>query len=454
MNEIRFTLNGIEIAFQLQSDAKTFKIASIDTEPTLEFELCNNNGLLEFITNPGFEEDQETIHERLLLLSEQNIENLSSSFEAEIQTRKAHPAYAPDQIYVENKPFSLKQIIELIESKDIELNPDFQRNFVWDKTRQSRLIESILLGLPLPSIYLSQFEDGRLTIVDGLQRIHTIKKFYENKLRLTNLEYLVKCNGMYLKDLETVLEPVRLRAFRQTMIMCFVIDRRSPSQLKFDLFRRLNTGGKPLNNAEIRNCLSLPPVQKFLNDCINEPIVEETIGINSKKDTRMEFKDSILRFIYFYQIYDELNSRSVIEKYSGDIEQTLDEFVDEMNRKDQVELDRFREIFITAMKWSYQLFGDLSFRKISPDFFSEPNQKRTQINKALMLSTMVIISHHFDELTLSGFIDSRSRMEKLSRFMFNDEELFLAITNGTNGKSNLESAFKKIKQFFNHNKII
>src|SRR4030095_7969602 len=123
---------------------------------------------------------------------------------------------------VENKPFSLRQILDLIESGDIELTPDFQRNFIWDKTRQSRLIESILLGLPLPSIYLSQYEDGRLTVVDGLQRLSTLRSFLKNDLSLSNLEYLTDCNNKTYLELDKVLSPLRIRRFTQTQVMCFV----------------------------------------------------------------------------------------------------------------------------------------------------------------------------------------------------------------------------------------
>lgn len=235
-----------------------------------------------------FEEPNEVIAERLLGLSTEWMDEQEQGFESEAVVEDAlKPGYGPDDIFVENKPFSLKQFNDLIEDGDIEMAPDFQRNFIWDETRQSRLIESLLLGLPLPSIYLSQYDDGRLTIVDGLQRIMTIRRFLDDKLKLSNLEYLEDCNGMNYSLLKEHYSPLRMRRFGQTQIMCFVIDYRSPNKLKFDLFRRLNTGGKPLNNQEIRNCLSRAELRNTLKRMVSTDAFKKATG-GSVKDDRMD----------------------------------------------------------------------------------------------------------------------------------------------------------------------
>ena len=139
-----------------------------------------------------FEESKADIDEVLSEMLEKLVEVDSSGLELTLEEDddKEEPDsnYSPRDIYVENKPFSIRQLMLLIEDGDLELNPDFQRNFIWNRTRQSLLIESILLGLPIPSIYLSQYDDGRLTVVDGLQRLTTIQKFLDNKLKLNNLE--------------------------------------------------------------------------------------------------------------------------------------------------------------------------------------------------------------------------------------------------------------------------
>ena len=411
-----------------------------------KFELSNENGLLELKSNP-FEETPEIVNERLVGLSTDWLETKSQGFENSTDFISLNkPGYGPDDIFVENKPFSLRQIVELIENGDIELTPDFQRNFIWDKTRQSKLIESILLGLPLPSIYLSQYKDGRLTVVDGLQRLTTIKRFLDNVFPLSNLEYLKECNNKTYKELESVLSPLRYRKFGQTQVMCFVIDYRSPSQLKFDLFRRLNTGGKPLNNQEIRNCLSRPSVQKLLKGMVEL----DSFGCAtdwSVKDTRMEAREAALRFIYFYEQHKVENP---VGKYNGDMETTLDEFIDELNKRDNSNFDKYTTIYDKCLYAAYHLFGEYCFRKVLPDTVSG---KRTPINKLLMLTLSVLLTK-YDSAKIIELNEEGSLLVPLAEFIENEEDLFEAMSWGTNGKWNIEKGFTSLWKFLDENVIV
>ena len=164
--------------------------------------------------------------------------------------------YDPDKIRVDTKPFSLRQIFDMIESGDIDLTPDFQRNLVWDHARKSQLIESILLRIPLPIFYFAQDEEGKIIVVDGLQRLNTIREFMKNQLKLKNLEYLEeKCGGKYYskdeKDSGKIpIDAKYYRWFNMTQIIVNVIDPSSPFKLKYDIFRRINTGGQPLNSRK------------------------------------------------------------------------------------------------------------------------------------------------------------------------------------------------------------
>lgn len=425
-----------EIYLYSQVDNHEFKIL-----------LSIDNGLLKLTTPNPFEESIEIVNERLVGLSTDWLETKSQGFENSTDFVSLNkPGYGPDDIFVENKPFSLRQIVELINNGDIELTPDFQRNFIWDKTRQSKLIESVLLGLPLPSIYLSQYKDGRLTVVDGLQRLHTIKYFLEDKLVLSNLEYLKDCNGKTYSQLEGILSPLRYRKFGQTQIMCFVIDYRSPTQLKFDLFRRLNTGGKPLNNQEIRNCLSRPSVQQLLKSMVDlENFGNATDW--SVKDTRMEAREAALRFIYFLEQYNVSNP---IGKYNGDMETTLDDFIDELNKRESNSLEKYISIYDKALGSAYHLFGAYCFRKVLPETV---NGKRTPVNKLLMLTLTVLLTKFDSERTIE-LNEENSLLVPLAEFIENEERLFDAMTWGTNGKWNIEKGFTSLWKFLDENLIV
>lgn len=449
--EARFTPKGLgnEIPFTI-IEGEEGKLFLYSNSSGIEYKylLKSDSGLLSLDMQNPFDDVDEIVRERLVGLSGDFVESKSQGFESttgstENSTIDTRPGYGPEDIFVENKPFSLRQILDLVETRDIELTPDFQRNFIWDKTRQSKLIESILLGLPLPSVYLSQYKDGRLTVVDGLQRLSTIRAFFKNDLTLINLEYLTECNGKTFAQLDSVLSPLRIRRFSQTQVMCFVIDYRSPSKLKFDLFRRLNTGGKPLNNQEIRNCLSRPEVQEVLKAMRDL----ESFGSAtdwSIKDARMDAREAALRFIYFNERYSEANP---IANYNGDMESTLDDFIDELNFRDPMELAKVVSVYDTALWNCYHLFGDYCFRKVLPDTLGG---RRAPVNKLLMLCFSVLLSRYsHDKITSSCAFEGL--IEPLAHFIAKEENIFPAITYGTNSKWNMSIAFEGFKAFLDQN---
>lgn len=440
MAEVRFKIKGQEqeIVFSpiTGEDGRVYLYAKLPKgEKKILLSQDPDTKVFKLVDNTVFDETTDVIEERLLGLSGEWMDEQAQGFEAETKVEyKSQPGYGPDDIFVENKPFSLRQIDDLISEGDIELSPDFQRNFIWDETRQSRLIESIFLGLPLPSIYLSQYKDGRLTIVDGLQRIMTIRRFLNNKLRLSNLEYLNDCNGKTFSQLKDYFSPLRLRRFGQTQIMCFVIDYRSPNKLKFDLFRRLNTGGKPLNNQEIRNCLSRPELRTTLKRMVGTRAFKDATG-GSVKDGRMEAQEAALRFLCFYHHFDE---GDLVSFYGGNMEDTLDNAVEFFNDYDGL-TEEFLPIYEQVMNDAYSLFGDQTFRKVS-----EGQARRSPVNKLLMLSVSVLLAKYGQKYRkkIDAGLNLTNALMNLLKF---DENLFNALTWSTNSKWNIEYVFYTLK---------
>ncbi|MEE1069428.1 MAG: DUF262 domain-containing protein [Paludibacteraceae bacterium] len=358
---------------------------------------------------------------------------------------KNDPApYNPAEIFVENKHFSLSDILTYIKDGDIEVSPHFQRHFIWDRTRQSKLIESIFLGLPLPSLYLSQYDDGRLTIVDGLQRITTVQRFLDNQLTLTNMEYMTQCNGHKFSDLEreNLISPLQMRRFRQTQLQCYVIDYRSPQRLRYDLFRRLNTGGKPLNNQEIRNCLSRPFVQDVLARMTAEKFKTATDG--SVRSLRLEDQEVALRFIYFYDQYTEQNP---VGKYMGNMDATLNDFVGELNNRKPEQLEQYVRLFNQAMIDAHSLFHQFAFRKVFSPGDPRESSRRFQINKLLLVVISVLLAKCREEYKLK--IESGIWLtDAMADLISSDVYLFNAITWSTNSKANMLIVYGIIKHFF------
>lgn len=441
--KVNFTIQGelSETTFQLikVDDNLWIKgISDISGEREFPLDKSSETNILYLKDNNVFEESVEIIEERLIGLSEEYIAALQEGLELDddVEKRSEKPGYGPDEIYVENKPFSISTIMELINDGDLEIAPNFQRHFVWDKTRQSKLIESILLGLPLPSIYLSQYPDGRLTIVDGLQRITSIQRFMDDKLVLCNMEYFKNCNGKKYSELKGVLPVLQYRRFRQTQIMCFVIDYRSPNALKFDLFRRLNTGGKTLNDQEIRNCLSRPHLQELLMDMVATDEFKRATN-NSLKDTRMAAQESALRFIYFYDQYTEDNP---IGDYNGEIGDSLDKYVEILNKRQTSELMGYIDIFKKSMQMAYELFGENAFRKIEIS-----NKKKFSINKPLILAFSVLLAHHYDKYKEKVFGGVKLTKE-LGDLLLSDSKLSKVITTSTTHKASIKYTIETLKE--------
>ena len=437
--EVRFTLKGeqSEKAFFLRNEGEKFYLIG-DTVGGERYEVKKNDftNIFELENKDCFQESPDIIEERMVGLSENWIEAQSQGLEADdedtLKSRK--PGYGPKDIIVNPDNYSLSDLIRMVEVGDIEIAPRFQRNFVWDKTRQSRLIESIFLGLPLPAIYLSEYDDGRMTIVDGLQRISTIREFTNNKLRLCNMEYFDYFNGKTFEELQ--LSDLQKRRFYRTQITCFKIDYRSPSQLKYDLFRRLNTGGKALNDQEIRNCLSRSNVQDTLYNMISsEEFKSATCG--SIKDTRMAAQESALRFICFYNLY---TSDPNLSGYDGNMSRTLDSCVEELNDYSKPELEKYVTLFKDSMSLAHSLFDGYAFRKVGNNFM---DKRKSSINKSLMLAVSVLLAVHAE---YSSMENRRNLTSELATLLENDRELTDAISWSTSSWKSIHYVFKCLKE--------
>lgn len=173
----------------------------------------------------SFYEDQEKMDfiDRLNALANDVREALAqgvdlSSLDLPEHAGKMKP-YDPELIDVRDSPISVFQAYTMILDKDINLSPDFQRNVVWDSKRKSRLIESILLRIPIPVFYFSQGKNGKLSVVDGLQRLTAIKSFMDNELKLSELEYLTELNGLTYADLQKKIRSL-LETFQTNQTFC------------------------------------------------------------------------------------------------------------------------------------------------------------------------------------------------------------------------------------------
>lgn len=216
------------------------------------------------------------------------------------------------EIHTDAYPMSIGEIINLYVDGDLDIHPEFQRIYRWSQIQKSRLIESILLGIPLPSFFVAQREDGVWDVVDGLQRLSTIFSFlgiYKNEegkieapLKLIATEYLPDLEGKYWSEdiNENHLSKELQRAFKREKIDLKIIKKESDEHTKYELFQRLNTFGSSLSDQEVRNCLLIminKPMYYWLIDLANNDDFKAVFPLTTKQIDEQYHVELVLRFL-------------------------------------------------------------------------------------------------------------------------------------------------------------
>ncbi|MCC8256627.1 DUF262 domain-containing protein [Vibrio campbellii] len=214
------------------------------------------------------------------------------------------------EIFTDSYPMSIGELVNLYKDGDLEINPAFQRFFRWSQSQKVRLIESILLGIPLPSIFVAQRDDGVWDLVDGLQRISTILSFMnelkneqgqiEEGLKLSATEYLPLLEGVTWDNEDNRFDSSLKRLFKREKIEIKIIKKESDTSTKFELFQRLNTGGSQLSDQEVRNCLLIMLNEEFykiLVDLSKDQNFNETISITERLYEERYEMELILRLL-------------------------------------------------------------------------------------------------------------------------------------------------------------
>lgn len=287
----------------------------------------------------------------------------------------------PEKIRVATKSFSLRNVLDMIDAGDLELAPDFQRNRVWKPRQKSRLIESLLLQIPLPAFYFAEDTDGLLRVVDGLQRLSTIHSFMRAQdFTLRDLEYL-KEEGNGFSDLPQGLQ----RRLYNAQLVVHVIDPATPDEVKYNIFKRINTGGEPLNAMEIRHCMSRRRSREFLRRCTKTEAFHQATGGTLRDHVRMQDREAVLRFAAFRQLDDI----SLYDKF-GTLERLLDWAVKRLDTPEELSdaaMGQLHEEFVLAMTNATLVFEGHAFRK-----WPTYSDRYSPINRALFESWSVVLA--------------------------------------------------------------
>ena len=338
--------------------------------------------------------------------------------------------FNPNEIDVDISTVNLGSLIEQLENDEIDLQPDFQRAAdVWDNVKKSRLIESILLGLPLPSFYFSEDPvSQKLSIIDGLQRICAIRDFVlkeDEPLKLEGLQFLKNFEGLTFSQLARP-EVKRIKSLKITMN---TLRKGTPLDVKYIIFQRVNTAGEPLTPQEMRHALNQGPAAIFIKVLANMESFKKATNY-SVKSKRMQDRDFVNRFVAFFIGYQD---------YMGDLDMFLNDKMGELNKMTPAQRNDIRVSFDKAMECCYEIFKKDTFRKRY-----KITDKRKPISKSVYDTLSVNIAWLSDEeqhLLLKNAEDFKAGMIRL----FNDEKFNFSISTGTGQKYNVEQRFTMVK---------
>ncbi len=271
--------------------------------------------------------------------------------------------YPIDTLLVRNENRTVHGIMRRIKSGFFVMNPEFQRDFIWSEEKQSRLIESVLMRIPLPVFYLAEDAQGRLVIVDGLQRLSTFQRFCDNALRL-KLPGKAELHGKRFGELPAKLQ----NRIEDCNLTLYILDQNIPERARLDMFERVNSG-QPLTRQQMRNCIYMGPATAFL---------KEEAGTDSFKQATGEgFRPGAMRDREFVNRFCAFQLLGWAE-YKGSMDEFLATVLKNMNGMTSTALEDLSKTFRNGLDNNFNVFGKHAFRK------HEKNQpKRTMLNASL-----------------------------------------------------------------------
>jgi hypothetical protein len=264
--------------------------------------------------------------------------------------------YPLDAVFVRTESRSVAEVVKRIDNNRYVLDPDFQRDFVWPAPKQSKLIESCVMRIPLPVFYVAEAKDGRIIVVDGLQRLTTFARFLRNELRLIGLKsrdgmpeahFL---EGKYFKDL-----PLNLQErVQDTQLTLYILDAKAPERARLDIFERVNSG-EPLTRQQMRNALYNGPATVWLKRAAESDGFRSATG-NTLDAKKMRDREAINRFCAFTLLgFDRYTT--------GDMDEFLGRGLVELGKLNEVQQKRLMTSFNRVMVLNRKLFSDHAFRK-------------------------------------------------------------------------------------------
>lgn len=339
--------------------------------------------------------------------------------------------FNPTEIKMEQRVSAIYLLIQRIANHEINLNPDFQRmEGIWSDRAQSQLIESLLIRIPLPAFYMDATNDDKWLVIDGLQRLTALKRFVIDKsLKLKGLEFLHEYEGKTFDEIPRSLQ----RRIEESQVTLYLVKEGTPPKVKFNIFKRINTGGVPLSGQEIRHALNLGKSTDLLKELAASPEFRQATA-NSIKPTRMADREMVLRFLAFtHRDYTEYGR-------SDELDGFLTETMDAINKMTSDQIDVLRQRFKKGMQAAYHIFEDRAFRKQT-----RGSNRRSTVSKALFEAWAVNLAR-CSEAEIQLLTEKRDLVLGMFIDLMDDPEFVVSISYSTGDSRRVHYRFGRIEE--------
>ena len=350
--------------------------------------------------------------------------------EQEEQADNITDPFDPEEIKIRTVPILIEQLVSRIKHQEIDLTPEFQRlRGLWDNERKSRLIESLLLRIPIPLFYVAAKENDDWSVVDGLQRMSTIDDYVNGRFALERLQYLASFTGLKYDALPRTMQ----RRISETQLIVNVIEPGTPPQVMFNIFLRINTGGMTLNGQEIRHAMYSGPVRAFLRELADSNEFLRATDYSIRK-LRMADRECVLRFLAFRIFAPEGYSASDLDSYLSSAMQAI-------NSLSPDQRDALADDFKRAMIAAYGIFGNDAFRKRTSQ-----NDNRRPVSRALFEVWSVHLAR-CSPSQLNTIVENRNEVrQRFVRLLTEDADFERAISYSTGVPARIRKRFSAIDQ--------
>lgn len=346
--------------------------------------------------------------------------------------------YPLDALFIRQETRSVSEVLKRVKQNRWILDPDFQRDFVWKKDKQSKLIESCIMRIPLPVFYVAERLSGEIVIVDGLQRITTFLRYVDNEFKLQGTSFKEERNqnspieGKYFREL-----PLKLQErILDTQLIMYILDADAPERARLDIFERVNSG-VVLSRQQMRNAVYNGPATRWLKETVKSELFNEATG-RSLSAKVMRDREAVNRFCAF--------SIFGVKDYRGDMDEFLAQALQYMNVPDNAgSLDNLRKKFERSLQSNKQLFGRHAFRKSL--VFGGPGIRRSTFNISLFDVCTVVLAEFPKEIQLDSELGSKIRKALIDLIEY-DERFKNAITLATNNTNSVKTRFALAEEAF------